>query len=339
MGEKGRTPRDSVVEEAILYENVPISDENFGEDFVVASENTSTESLPKRVLLEEFYEYDDPLESLGNSTSKSLYPGGMKGALIAYLKRNALVLTILLALWLIVGVDYMYTTYRIPVIGGILSFFNREPLGSFLRYITATRSGPMSYAGFMKPTFAGYVAAFVGKTLYILTLTGLLIPLFTSLFKKDKTLTIPFSKNTGLFVRALTDIKEQISNWSLVLMGSGFAFILSNIVTRNGKIDKSFMPLLLAFVVFAGLSGPLPALIDYITRKFLSLVLKFVPHGLENSFEKMTVLKIGLILGFLVSIPTGQFAERANYTIGILLLIVGAGLSLFFKKESPHELS
>jgi hypothetical protein len=197
----------------------------------------------------------------------------------------------------------------------------------------------MSFGDFMKPTFSGYLAAFVGKPLYILSLTGILIPLFKSFFKKNKTFSLSFSKNGGLFLRTFKSIPSPMSNWGLVLMGSGFAFILSNIVTRNGKIDKSFMPILLAFVVFAGLSGPLPALIDYFIRKFLSLVLKFIPKGLEESFEKMTLLKVGLILGFLVSIPTGQLAERLNYTIGALLLIAGASLSLFLKKEIPNELS
>ncbi|QSX07848.1 hypothetical protein J0B03_08495 [Alkalibacter rhizosphaerae] len=338
MGKNGRTNRNDPIEDVIYYENIPITIGDFGEEVDISQMHQSEITESSRSMEQETYDFESAPD-LDTQNIKTRYPNGIKDAFLSYFKRNGILLSILFFLWLILGVDYSFSTYRIPVIGSILSFFNREPLGSVLRYITATRNGPMSFGDFMPPTLAGYIAAFVGKPLYILSLSGIILPIFAGIMKKNRKFSIPYSNNWMVFKDSLHQIPGKLHHLGLVLLGSGFAFIFSNLITRNGKFDKSFLPILLAFVVFAGLSGPLPALIDYLVRKFLSLFLKLIPTGLDDSFQKMALLKTGLLAGLLLSVATGNIAEQANYGIGSVLLIAGAVLSLFSKKEKHHESS
>ncbi len=260
----------------------------------------------------------------------------LANAVVSYLKRNWLFLGIMFFLWMILGVEHSFKAYNFPVVGTILRLFNKQPQGGILRFLTATYNGPVSFGDFMKPTFYGYIVAFVAKPIYLLAMTGVVLPMIKGLFKKDPKTSGSFLKSTSYFKTLLTGMLREVNHMALALTGLGIALIITNLLTRNGKIDKGFVPILLAIVLLAGIKEPAASLLDKIISRALGALLHFIPNGLRGAIYKIGVIKTGCILGFTLGVLTGRFGENINYTIGIICFIAGAVILMFVREKKAY---
>lgn len=254
---------------------------------------------------------------------------------ISYLKRNMIFLIVIFLAWLMLGsYDNDFPLARIPIIGSIYNFIIFGPLKYPLVYLTAAYNGPMGF--YIKTGLTPYtfLVALTAKSAYILAMTGVVIPSIKGLIK-DRNNEINKYKSSGLkFMETLKSITSSISSIGFILSGLGIALVLSNLLTRNGKIDKTFVLLLLAFVLFKGLAGILPSALDFIIRRLMALFTRLMPGYLSNGTRQYDQLRLGAIIGFPAAIIVGGFGEYIGYIIGAIILVVGIILSLFKREKA-----
>lgn len=254
---------------------------------------------------------------------------------ISYLKRNMVFLIVILLAWLMLGsYDYDFPLSGVPIIGNIYSFLITGPLKFPLIYLTAAYNGPMGFyikSGLTPYTF---LVALTAKSAYILAMTGVVIPSIRGLIK-DRNNEIGKYKSSALkFMETLKSITGNISSIGFILSGLGIALVLSNLLTRNGKIDKTFVLLLLALVLFKGLAGILPSALDFIIRRLMALFTRLMPGYLSNGTKQYDQLRLGAIIGFPLAIIVGGFGEYTGYMIGAIILVVGILFSLFKREKA-----
>lgn len=328
MGKDGRAKRDEKVTNLAVTENTVLEDMDFeGIITELAKSQTLNGTEEKSGLKLERIVKEFSKPAIENNDSKQTGKNGIVNSAVNYLKRNWIFLSIMFFLWMILGIEHSFKAYNMPVIGSVLRLFNRQPQGGILRFLTATYNGPMSFGDFMKPTFYGYIVAFIAKPIYLLAMTGAVIPAVKGLIKKDSSRR-SFIKSAGFLKSTFTSMLKEVNHIALALTGLGIALIITNLITRNGKIDKGFVPLLLAFVLLEGIKQPSASLLDKIISRALGAFLHFVPNGLKGVMYKIDVLKTGCILGFTLGIITGRMGENINYSIGIICFIAGAVASI-----------
>lgn len=270
---------------------------------------------------------------LENIPSKVSMPS-LGNAAIAYLKRNWIFITTMLFLWMMLGVtNYSFRLYTMPVIGQVLILLQNSFLTKPLIFLTATYNGPMGFGQFGGGlSFYSLLSAITGKSIYLLAMTGVIFPSIREFIKGDTNKITPYKNAFDKSKNIIKDIFGSKASMGIFITAIGAALIFSNIITRNGKIDKAFVLILLCFTLFKGFGGALPSGLDYLIRKFISLLAAFMPGNIKNANKRYEVLRLGALMGFALAVLVGNFGEYADFIIGIVLLIAGAFL-YFTQKE------
>lgn len=336
MGKNGRTRANEAVTDVIEDVNFTLSDTDFDgtiEEPYVVPDHPNTSQVMDR-LVKDFSEDEKDLDMSGVKDAKTK---GITHSIIAYLKRNVIFLCSIFLMWLILGVEHSFNAYQTPIFGGLLRIFNKPGLSSILRFFTATYNGPMSFGDFMKPTLYGYMVALVAKPIYLLAMTGVIIPSIKGFFKKNSNMNSAYKDNAKIFAQTFNGLLKEINHLGLALMGTGIALMFSNFLTRNGKIDKGFVPILLAVVILLGLKGPTMSLLNVFVKKFISLIINIIPNGKLQALNKARLIQVGCIVGFGLSIITGNLGEQMNYILGIVAFLTGILITLFIKEKRSYE--
>lgn len=169
-----------------------------------------------------------------------------------------------------------------------------------------------------------FAVALTAKSAYLLAMTGVVIPSIKDVFK-GKT---PLKPYKDAFAKSCSIYKLLKGNSLLIglaLTCAGAAMAASILLSRNGKIDKSFILILLAFTLFKSLSGSLPSVLYIILRKFAGIFIVMLPGGLNN-VAYLDVAFFGMMAGFLVTVISGNMGTNAGYILGAVL--VGTGIVL-----------
>lgn len=275
------------------------------------------------------------------SETKQLLSGFTKGekfstqkivrGFLNYLKSNAIFLSVIFIFWFILGTkENPLWIYRIPIVGKVYIFLNSEPLKSILIFITATYNGPMDFfkSGLSPYTF---LVGLTGKATYLLAMTGVVIPSIKGAIKYKGSEIEKYKNLISIMVQNVKAVLKNNNLIGLALIGAGGALFISNLLTRNGKIDKTFVLFLLAFTLLKGLSGIIPSSLDYIARVLFSLSGMILGRGQKNYSTVHLALRTGAILGFLVAVGIGSFGEKLGYYLGVIAMVIGKVLTMLKK--------
>lgn len=251
---------------------------------------------------------------------------------IAYFRKNWFFITTIFVMWNILGVENHGTIiYKIPIISQIYKLLTSNPLRSILIYFTATYNGPVGFFGRGLTPYT-FVVALAGKSAYLLAMTGVVIPSVKALIKNKSHESNKYKDNASKVIEIVKSLPENLNLMGFALAGCGLSLAVSNLLTRNGKIDKTFVLILLSFVLFKGLSGVLPSAIDFIARYIMAFFTRIMPGGMNNSSEHYKVLRIGAMIGFLLAVIIGSIGKNVGYILGGILIISGSALAMV-KKE------
>lgn len=337
MGKNGRTKVNEEVLNIVNYDNYILADGDFdgiiNEEYEASIDIHTPQNTGIERIVKEFSAFKD-LNASG--TINKPFKNGFMTAITKYLKRNAIFLSVIFLLWVILGVEHSYKAYNIPVIGNILSLFNRPVIGPVLRFFTATYNGPMSFGSFMKPTLYGYLVAFVAKPIYLLAMSGVILPYIKSIFNKSSDSKLQFGSSFKTLISTLSRLPKDLNHIGLSLSGTGLALMFANFLTRNGKIDKGFVPILLGFVFLVGINGPVPSILSIAIKKIIAFITNILSNEKKEIVYRATVIQSGCIIGFGLSVLTGNIGQYFNYTFGAVLLIGGAVLTLFVKEKTNY---
>lgn len=253
---------------------------------------------------------------------------------IAYLKRNKLFLGILMVVWAAVGsYEYSLPIYSIPVIGGIYRFMLGTPVRQILIYLSTAYNGPVGFyisSGLNPYTFA---VALTAKSAYVLAMTGVGIPAVRAIIRNRDAEIALYRENAGKLMMIFRQLTKNVRGIGFAAAGCGAAMVVSNLLTRNGKFDKTFILVLLSFVLFKGFNGTLPSVLDLIARRSMAVFTRMMPGGIRNGIKQYEQLRAGAILGFLLAIPVGSTGERSGYSLGIILFVAGTVISVIMKEK------
>lgn len=251
---------------------------------------------------------------------------------VLYLKRNWIFLASISLLWLFLGVsNYGFTIYKIPLVGQVYRLITSNPIKGILIYLTATYNGPVGFFGGGLNIYTLFVAI-LAKSTYLLAMTGIVIPSVKALTKNKQRELSLYKNNINKSKEIIHTLTKDINRLGFSIIGCGAALVVSNFLTRNGKIDKTFVLLLMSFTLLKGLSGALPSALDYILRRTISLFTLLIPGGIKNISKRSEVFRIGAMAGFLSAIVIGSFGETAGYILGMVLVLSGFVLTVI-KKE------
>lgn len=320
--------------EGLQEDNIILPDEDFDGIFEDNTDGISKDKCEEKPQMEKIIK---EIDITPNDTKEKIAISQLPKGILSYINRNKIFLIIIFITWLLVGVDYSYEAYRIPIIGTLLSLFNRPGLVSIIRFFTATYNGPMSFGDFMKPTFFGYIVALVAKPVYLLAMTGVIIPFVKSFIRKDKKPLEDLKNSVGYIKSKMTSIVKEPHSIALIVAGVGIAIFMTNILNRNGKFDKGFVPILMSFVLLLGVSSPLPSLLDKAIRKGISLFIMLLPGRSSKPIDKQRIIRVGMALGFILGLFTGYIGEFFNLYLGAIIFGVGVIASMFVKEKKLND--
>jgi hypothetical protein len=234
---------------------------------------------------------------------------------IGYMERNWIFLVVVGIIWILTGTDEKWLP-KIPIIGGLLM------------YLSAAWNGPAF--NFLDPYT--FMVGATAKATYLLAMTGVVFPSIKELLTEKNPLspyTEAFSKLKGVVGEA---IKRKALSGLLVASG-GLAMIIANFLSRNGKVDKSFVIILLAFMCFKNLSGKVNSALNIILTKIVGLFAIMLPGGLKN-LTALNFAFVGLLAGFLAEVLIGNIGESVGYMVGAVLVVLGFVFMLIKKEKA-----
>lgn len=282
---------------------------------------------------EVFAESEGPLQQDKRETEEIVVeaevdaPVAGKADFLSFLKRNKYFIAAVFFIWIITGSqDYLLPLFNTPVIGRPLAqlavLLGSGVIGGFLRYVTATYNGPV-----WELTPYTFLVAIAAKSAYLLAMTEVVFPSLKELLSDKQNAIGKYAKAVS---KARENVEGSIGNrmkLGLLLMGGGAAMMLSNFLSRNGKIDKSFILILISFVMIKGLSGALPSVLDSIARKAMQFAVLLVSGASKQGAELYGVMRTGAACGFLLAVVVGNFGESAGYILGLAAALAGGVLS------------
>ncbi len=260
-------------------------------------------------------------------------------AALQYIKRNWLFIAIIFVIWLLTGAqDYINQVYKVPVIGRLLAkialFVNTGHVGYILRYFTAAYNGPVAFGMTSGLTPYTFLVALTAKSAYLLAMTGVVFPSIKELMSNRSAAVVNYRNSGNSLVNSFRSAANNLHRLGFLLCGCGAALAISNLLSRNGKFDKSFILILLSFVMFKGLSQALPSALDVIVRKLMQVTTLIVPQGNVNAGPKYSLIRSGTAVGFLLAVLVGMFGEKAGYILGFLSIAAGLIIAVAVKEKA-----
>jgi len=302
----------------------------------ISDGNNSEKNETKQNSTEEIIVESEESTSLQGTVRKFTFKDILTSAR-CYLKKNWIFLLVISIIWIITGAeDYLMPLFNTPIIGRPLTrialFLSTGALGTILRFFTATYNGPV-----WKLTPYTFLVAITAKSVYILSMTEVVFPAIKELIS-NKNNALSQYKSIIFKVQSISKSFVKSKNkLGLMLYGTGFALIISNFLSRNGKIDKSFVLILLSFVAFKGLNNELQSSVDFILRKLLQFITLILPSGIKNAAKNYELVRVGFAAGFILAVVVGNFGEKAGYVTGVIAALAGIVLSLLHKENITND--
>jgi len=264
-------------------------------------------------------------------TSEMILP-----AIKSYLKKHWIFLLGISLLWILTGSeDYLLPLFNIPFIGQPLArfalFLSSGVLGYVLRFLTATYNGPV-----WTLTPYTFLVAVTAKSAYVLAMTGVVFPTIRNLIKNKKDEIMKYKDIADKVKEVFKECIKGMDSLGLVLCGAGISLVLSNFLSRNGKFDKSFILILLAFVMIMGVNSEIPSVLYIIFSKIISILLFILPGGLKNTLNHYSTVRVGSSAGFLIAIVIGSLGANAGYITGVVVFIAGVFIFISQKGKSVN---
>lgn len=180
---------------------------------------------------------------------------------------------------------------------------------------------------FLTATYNG----FLGKAAFITVLSRTLIPIFQKSRSGGLTEFFARYRKTAKLISGLVT-KGKVSALKMLLFSGGTGLVISNLLTRNNKIDKYLVCLLCAFALFddlaKGPSNPVIRLVASGLRDLPALAGLHLKVNLQTAYLAITGFAFGLALAF---VP-GLFSQTFVSPIGAIFGAVVIGISLAIPK-------
>lgn len=165
---------------------------------------------------------------------------------------------------------------------------------------------------------------FIAKGLYVIVVNNSVIPIIKELKS------IGFNQTLDKYMKVFTNIKNSYAvikekSIGIILTFLGSSFIFSNLLTRNNKVDKYFISLLLSFSLISSLVKEKNNLFIKLFKSAAGSIMK------EKSRAKdfVNVSIVSMSLGFLSSILfsfiriSNSYYDVTGYVVGLLVSVAG----------------
>ena len=231
-------------------------------------------------------------------------------ALIGRLKKNFIWLVPLFVVWVFLWTVPMMTWYTMP--SGL------HKIGYFLIFLTATYNG------------------FIGKAVFLSVISRNFIPMGKQIKKGEGQQVIKrLTKAISITTKALKAGKEHALG--LFVTSAGIGLIISNVLTRNNKIDKYFVCLLFAIAILDDLSkgrgNPVLQMITALIRDTRKLVKSKTITTLRTGYIAGTGFALGLSLAFIPGQFANSYTSKVGMVMGAMVTVIGIGLIIAFRPK------
>ena len=214
------------------------------------------------------------------------------------LLRDAIWLAPLSALWLVLWTIPNVTLNRLGPLGSLASLFI---------FLTATYNG------------------IFGKAAFVTVISRTILPFIKKSPSERTAHFAKYSKTVQLIQNILR--KGQMEATKLLLMSGGLGLIISNILTRNNKIDKYFVCLLCSYALFDDMAkGPSNPVIRLVAAGIRSLPISLGQRtngNLQNAYEAITGFAIGLTFAFVPGLVAQTFVSPMGMIFGLVVVAIG----------------
>lgn len=174
---------------------------------------------------------------------------------------------------------------------------------------------------------------FLAKGLYLIAINRSIIPTIKSIKSEGiSSIYTRYLKTIGLIKESYISLKDK--SLSVILASVGFSFIVSNILTRNNKIDKYFISLLTAFTLLNSLYRGYGDVFVRLFRAFLRKLSKNTSIGHHFIFLSIGSMSLGFVSSIIFTFIrfTNSYYDYTGYVIGSVLFAVGIFMNLRGKK-------
>ncbi|MDD2534462.1 MAG: hypothetical protein PHC86_07160 [Eubacteriales bacterium] len=227
------------------------------------------------------------------------------------LKRDAIWLAPLAVLWIALWTINVMALMKLPqALAGIVHL---------VIFLTATYNG------------------FLGKAVFVTVLSRTVVPFIKSL-KKGGLL-----EKRKRYSRTITIIRQMIktnqqATLPILIIGAGAALAVSNLLTRNNRIDKYFVCVLAAVALLDDLShgagSPVVKLIISGLRDIPRLIGQKSAPTMRVAYLATTGFSIGLLLAFIPGLLNNSYTSPSGIYLGIVVAVVGIVLLIVRKKPT-----
>lgn len=186
---------------------------------------------------------------------------------------------------------------------------------------------------------AGY-NGFFGKAAFITIISRTYRPLIEKYRSGEKPLIMDKYRQTAGLIRNAFE-KSKMQFLQLFFIFGGLGLIISNILTRNNKIDKYLVCLLLAFALFddlsKGLKNPVVKLFMAIVNDFCMMFGKKIDFSRQFSYISISSFAAGIALAFVPGFFVNSFISPVGAIFGAVFVVIGIILKIVEGKNAATE--
>jgi len=220
--------------------------------------------------------------------------------LIVRFKRQIHWLVPLIIIWLVLWPVPMFTWYRMP------SLFKN--IGMFVIFLTATYNG------------------FVGKAVFLTVVSRTLVPWFQKVKKGEGSNILLRLRRVLMLITKILKSKKEFA-LSLFVMSLGVGLAVSNLLTRNNKIDKYFVCLLLAIGILddisKGRNNVVLQLFTALVRDSRKLIRSPITTTLRSGYMAAAGFSLGTILAFIPGQFVNSWTSYMGLYFGVVVFVLG----------------
>lgn len=229
-------------------------------------------------------------------------------ALIGRMKKNFIWIIPLFIVWMFLWTVPMMKWYTMPV--------SLHKLGSLLIFLTATYNG------------------FIGKAVFLSTISRTFIP-WGRQIKSGQGLQIIKRLQRGITIAVKAIAAGKQHALGLFIASAGLGLFISNILTRNNKIDKYFVCLLFAIAILDDLSKGRGNIVLQMITALIRDIRKVVKSKTVTTLRTGYIAGSGFAVGLALAFIPGQFANsytsKVGMAMGTVVFVIGIVLMLVFK--------